>query len=66
MNWVMEHMADNDFASPFVPPGVAKKADNSKPSFVPNEDGLAMIMSMGFSREQATKALKNTVSILIG
>ena len=24
MNWVMEHMADPDFAEPFVPPGAKK------------------------------------------
>ena len=31
-------------------------------SFVPDENALAMIMSMGFTVEQATKALKATVS----
>lgn len=28
--------------------------------FVPNEEGLATVMSMGFTKEQATKALKAT------
>lgn len=30
------------------------------PDFVPNEEGLAMIISMGFTISQATKALKAT------
>ncbi|WAR15202.1 UBP5-like protein [Mya arenaria] len=55
MNWVMTHMEDPDFGMPFVPPGAKKST-----SFTPNEEAVAMIMSMGFSPEQATKALKNT------
>ena len=31
MNWVMEHMADPDFAEPFVPPGA--KTDSGKHIF---------------------------------
>lgn len=31
-----------------------------KNKFVVNEEALAMVMSMGFTREQATKALKAT------
>lgn len=31
-----------------------------KERFTPNEDALAMVMGMGFTREQATKALKAT------
>lgn len=27
-NWMMEHMADSDFADPFVPPGLDRKSDN--------------------------------------
>lgn len=57
-NWVMEHIADSDFAEPFVPPGIDTKP--GKTSFKPNEEALAMVMSMGFTREQATKALKAT------
>lgn len=56
MNWVMEHMEDPDFNSPFVPPGSKPKSG----SFVPSEEGVAMVMAMGFSRDQAVKALKNT------
>lgn len=57
-NWVMEHIADSDFADPFVPPGIDVKPGKDK--FVANEEALAMVMSMGFTREQATKALRAT------
>lgn len=55
MNWVMEHMEDADFALPFKVPG-AKKSSSS----TPNEEAVGMIMSMGFVREQAIKALQAT------
>lgn len=51
-------ISDIDFNSPFVPPGSKPKSG----SFVPSEEGVAMVMAMGFSRDQAVKALKNTVS----
>ncbi|XP_052081738.1 ubiquitin carboxyl-terminal hydrolase 5-like [Mytilus californianus] len=57
MNWVMEHMEDHDFSTPFRLPGQQNKKQDS---FTPNEESLVMIMSMGFSREQAIKALKAT------
>ena len=41
---------------PFEPPGTKKSG-----SFTPNEEAVAMIISMGFNTEQAAKALKNTV-----
>lgn len=50
-----------DFADPFVLPGGTASSSSSE-SFQPNEESLMMIMSMGFTKEQATKALKNTVS----
>lgn len=56
MAWVMEHMGDADFAEPLQLPN--KSTTNDK--FTPNEDGLGMIMSMGFTRDQATLALKET------
>ncbi|XP_022099962.1 ubiquitin carboxyl-terminal hydrolase 5-like [Acanthaster planci] len=55
MNWVLQHMSDTDFAEP-LQLGRPKKA----PDFVVNEDGVAMILSMGFSRDQAIRALKAT------
>ncbi len=47
-----------DFSEPLQLGGPKKKSD-----FVVSEDGVAMILSMGFSQEQAVRALKATVSI---
>ncbi|XP_033642208.1 ubiquitin carboxyl-terminal hydrolase 5-like [Asterias rubens] len=55
MNWVFQHMGDADFSEPLQLSGPKKKSD-----FVVNEDGVAMILSMGFSQEQAVRALKAT------
>ncbi|KAL8584111.1 hypothetical protein ACOMHN_011726 [Nucella lapillus] len=55
MNWVMEHMGDADFAVPLQVAGSDKSKD-----FVPNEEAVMMISSMGFTRPQAVKALKAT------
>lgn len=52
--WIMEHIADADFASPFVPPGTEKTKFNADP------EALGQIMSMGFSEPHALKALKQT------
>lgn len=57
-NWVMEHIADSDFDEPFVPPGVDFKPGED--TFVPDQAALEMVTAMGFTREQATKALKAT------
>ncbi|XP_071869178.1 ubiquitin specific protease 5 [Bombus fervidus] len=57
-NWLMEHIADSDFADPFVPPGIDVIPEKDK--FMANEDAVAMLMGMSFTREQATKALKAT------
>ncbi|XP_052286427.1 ubiquitin carboxyl-terminal hydrolase 5-like isoform X2 [Dreissena polymorpha] len=55
MNYIMEHMDDPDFmGTPFVPPG------SERSEFKANEEAVAMVMSMGFTAAQATKALKNT------
>nr|CAH0100329.1 unnamed protein product [Daphnia galeata] len=50
--WIMEHMDDPDFLAP--PPSSASG------TFKPDEEGVAMLQSMGFSRSQCVKALKNT------
>ncbi|CAG0895747.1 unnamed protein product [Cyprideis torosa] len=55
MNWVMDHMNDADFSEPLRHPGLADVV----PSV--NEEGLAMLMSMGFSQSQATKALQGSL-----
>ncbi|CAI9740629.1 ubiquitin carboxyl-terminal hydrolase 5-like [Octopus vulgaris] len=56
-NWVMEHMSDPDFDSPLEL--LSNKQSNSTDS-CPDENSLAIIMSMGFSRNQAIKAMKAT------
>lgn len=55
--WIMEHIADSDFGDPFVPPGTAVSANTA---FVADPTGLEMLMGMGFTVSQATKALKET------
>ena len=57
MNWVMEHMGDPDFSDPFSPPN-ASGAPAEEPV---NEEHLGMIISMGFTLNQAKKALKVNV-----
>lgn len=52
--WIMEHIADSDFTDPFIPPGLENTG------FVPDEEALQFIMGMGFTRDQAVKALKST------
>lgn len=58
-NWIMMHIADEDLSAPFVPPG-HEGAKAGSADFVPNEEGMAMILSMGFTMNQAKKALKAT------
>jgi ubiquitin carboxyl-terminal hydrolase 5/13 len=58
MEWVMAHMEDPDFTVPFEPPG-AKKAAGGEAAF--SEEQIMMITSMGFTEQQAKKALKATV-----
>ncbi|XP_054160673.1 ubiquitin carboxyl-terminal hydrolase 5-like [Oppia nitens] len=58
MNWIMEHMNDPDFSDPFI---LQSGATNVKEvNFVANPEAMAMIMSMGFTNEQALRALKAT------
>jgi len=53
-NWVFEHSQDADFASPLQLPSSTSK----KPEELANPDAVAMIVSMGFTEDQAKKALK--------
>ena len=61
MNWVMEHMGDEDFADPFIPPSQSRSTNQTATAFTPNPEGLQLLMAMGFTEAQATKALKQTV-----
>ncbi|XP_060519311.1 ubiquitin carboxyl-terminal hydrolase 5 [Cylas formicarius] len=54
--WIMEHITDSDFSDPFVPPGT----ETGPSSFTPNPEALETIVSMGFTGDQAAKALKAT------
>jgi ubiquitin carboxyl-terminal hydrolase 5/13 len=58
MAWVMEHMDDPDFSSPFPPPAAASAAAAVVVAI--SEENVAMVMSMGFGLEQAQAALRNT------
>lgn len=55
--WIMEHITDSDFSDPFIVPGTES---TSASRFVPNAEALATIVMMGFTEDQATKALKAT------
>ena len=57
MAWVMEHMGDADFNDPFQPAAAATKKPKGP---APDEEAIAMVMSMGFSRDQAEMGLRNT------
>merc|ERR1719445_2134177 len=57
MGWVMDHMEDPDFSSPFSPGG--NKTEGGK-KCTAGEEVIAMVMSMGFERAQAEMALRNT------
>ncbi|KAI4471556.1 ubiquitin carboxyl-terminal hydrolase [Holotrichia oblita] len=52
--WIMEHITDSNFADPFIPPGTESA------EFTPNPDAVPLIIGMGFTQDQAYKALKAT------
>ncbi|XP_075468738.1 ubiquitin carboxyl-terminal hydrolase 5 isoform X3 [Ascaphus truei] len=60
MTWVMSHMDDPDFAHPLVVSGVSVPALVSTGGDPPSEEHIATIISMGFSQEQAVRALGAT------
>jgi ubiquitin carboxyl-terminal hydrolase 5/13 len=59
MNWVLEHMEDADFTSPFVIPS-SSSSSSKKEEETYSEESIMMLESMGFSKSQAMKALKST------
>uniref|UniRef100_A0A8C1YX57 Ubiquitin carboxyl-terminal hydrolase n=1 Tax=Cyprinus carpio TaxID=7962 RepID=A0A8C1YX57_CYPCA len=63
MNWVMGHMEDPDFSAPLVLPG-SSSAPGTTPTESLPEEHLVTIVSMGFSRDQATRALRATNNVL--
>uniref|UniRef100_A0A671QD03 Ubiquitin carboxyl-terminal hydrolase n=1 Tax=Sinocyclocheilus anshuiensis TaxID=1608454 RepID=A0A671QD03_9TELE len=63
MNWVMGHMEDPDFSAPLVLAG-SSSAPGTTPTESLPEEHLATIVSMGFSRDQATRALRATNNVL--
>lgn len=57
-NWILEHMADDDFSAPFVVPqsgGTAVEVD---------QEALAALLSMGIDERQARLGLKLNVRCL--
>ncbi|XP_028393855.1 ubiquitin carboxyl-terminal hydrolase 5-like [Dendronephthya gigantea] len=56
MNWIFDHQNDPDFNEPLQSPSGGKKTSQ----MTVNEESLAMLMSMGFNQNQATKALRMT------
>ncbi|XP_066935600.1 ubiquitin carboxyl-terminal hydrolase 5-like [Clytia hemisphaerica] len=59
MNWVFEHSQDVDFASPLQLGGGGKEKKKTE-TFTPNIESVSMLMAMGFTDQQAHKALKKT------
>eukprot|EP01102_Stenamoeba_stenopodia_P009647 TRINITY_DN2851_c0_g1_i5.p1 TRINITY_DN2851_c0_g1~~TRINITY_DN2851_c0_g1_i5.p1 ORF type:complete len:465 (-),score=84.78 TRINITY_DN2851_c0_g1_i5:287-1681(-) len=54
MNWLLEHMEDPDIDDPIEPSPSATESESV------DEEGIAILVSMGFTVNQAKKALKAT------
>eukprot|EP00732_Lithocolla_globosa_P001515 Lithocolla_globosa_v1_NODE_769_length_3313_cov_85.298956.p1 type:complete len:961 gc:universal NODE_769_length_3313_cov_85.298956:2905-23(-) len=63
-NWVLEHMGDPDFESPFVPPSSnpSSGGGGNKTSTTPQpkEEDIEQLLGMGFDRERSKMALLKT------
>jgi ubiquitin carboxyl-terminal hydrolase 5/13 len=57
-NWLFSHMGDPDIDEPLVLE--QPKSSTSSSSSAVNEESVAMLVSMGFTTEKATQALKST------
>lgn len=60
MNWMFEHMEDPDIDDPLP---AASSNTTSNTASGPSDDQIATLQEMGFSAQQAKKALHETVSI---
>ena len=56
MNWVFEHSTDPDFDTPYEAPNKRARVETQQP--ILDEENVALVMSMGFSRGHAIRALK--------
>lgn len=59
MGWIMQHIADADFSDPFTPPGLEAGGAAGAVGVEADPEAVELIVGMGFTRAQATKALKN-------
>lgn len=66
MNWVLEHMGDDDFNDPLPAPGAAGASASSSSDAAAgasagvDAEALMMLTSLGFTERQAEAALKAT------
>lgn len=58
MNWVLEHMEDQDFNDPMPPPGQAGGGGAGDAQDVCDPEQVMMLTSMGFSEKHVKGALK--------
>ena len=56
MNWILAHLDDADLNAPLS----TNSADLSEGKSAPDEAAVALLLSLGFKREHAIKALANT------
>ncbi|CAM9616195.1 unnamed protein product [Chrysoparadoxa australica] len=65
MNWVLEHMGDDDFSDPLPPPPAGKPlasgcCTGGSGSSDPDAEAVAMLQSLGFDERSAKAALLST------
>ncbi|CAF0873810.1 unnamed protein product [Rotaria sp. Silwood1] len=56
MNWVFEHQSDPDFDTPYQAPSKKARVEQTQTPPV-DEESIGIVMSMGFSRAHALRAL---------
>ncbi|UJR35555.1 hypothetical protein I4U23_028308 [Adineta vaga] len=57
MNWVFEHQTDPDFDTPYQAPSKRARVEQTPPI---DEESVGIVMSMGFSRAHAVRALTSS------